>query len=144
MMKRRLIRRAIAKILTSWIFFLGLAVGLALAFIEGTRLKEGPLLAALLGGACLSVLATWIGLRMLYSLVARINGGPFRKGDTVEILVGPHRGRTGQVYEEWKERNEVRVDLGAEAANRCEDVFGHVQLVRAKNLEPTDREPSSE
>jgi transcription antitermination factor NusG len=64
------------------------------------------------------------------------NGGPFHKGDTVRILVGPHEGRVSRVYEEWKERNQVKVDLGAELSRKVEDVFSFIELKRERGAEP--------
>jgi hypothetical protein len=135
-MKRRLIRRFLARAWVRVAAFVIVAVGLTLAFVTWRCPGRLPSLLELLGGAFVSVMVTWAIYAVLLSLAVRVNAGPFRKGDTVEILVGPHRGKIGQVHEEWKERDEVRVDIGADAANRCEDVFGHVELVRVKELDP--------
>lgn len=62
-------------------------------------------------------------------VLSAINGGPFLIGDKVRILTGKYKGQTGVVYEEWKERGQVRVDLGAAARDTVEDVFGHIELI---------------
>lgn len=82
-----------------------------------------------MGAAC-GVVSTWVFLRALWHILARINGAPFRNGDVVQIRVGEHRGRVATVYEEWKQRGEVRVDLGERAKKDLKDVFSYVELCR--------------
>ncbi|MBN1916744.1 MAG: KOW motif-containing protein [Verrucomicrobia bacterium] len=124
--------------------FVVLAVALTLAIVAWRYPREMPSLFEFFGAAAGAVVITWLVFVTLHALAVRLNGGPFRKGDTVEILVGPHRGRIGRVYEEWRERGEVRVNLGAAAEGRLEDVFGQTQLVRARKPELADRQASPE
>jgi hypothetical protein len=65
-----------------------------------------------------------------------INGGPFHRGELVQVIAGPYAGRIAAVYEEWPSRNEVRIDLGESEWKERKDVFSHVQLCRVKPVEP--------
>ncbi|MCX5661820.1 MAG: hypothetical protein NTW19_19245 [Planctomycetota bacterium] len=60
-----------------------------------------------------------------------VNGAPFREGDTVCVLVGPHRGTITTVYEVWATRSQVRVCLGEQAKLQVKDVFGTNHVCRA-------------
>jgi hypothetical protein len=68
----------------------------------------------------------------LYYFRARLNGAPFRVGDRVRILVGPHRDRIVQVYDVWGERRQVRVDLDAQTEKDVTDVFSFTQICRER------------
>lgn len=89
---------------------------------------------ALLIGATSGVALTSFGLRVIWRLRRRFNGAPFRSGDLVRILSGRHRGVVTTVYEEWPERDQVRVDLGEQAKRDVQDVFSCVELIREKNI----------
>ncbi|MCK9315557.1 MAG: KOW motif-containing protein [Verrucomicrobia bacterium] len=65
-----------------------------------------------------------------------INGGPFRKGELVQVIAGPYAGRIAAVYEEFPSVDEVRIDLGESEWKERKDVFSHVQLCRVKPVEP--------
>jgi hypothetical protein len=66
----------------------------------------------------------------IYSLAARMNGAPFRIGDSVRILSGPYRDRIARVYEIWEPRDQVRLDLDADARKKVTDVFSYTQVCR--------------
>jgi len=72
----------------------------------------------------------------IYDICVRINGGPFKVGDTVQILTGPHRGRVTQIYSPWRE-SAFRVRLGPEEEKECKDIFSSMGLLRNENTEPT-------
>jgi len=74
---------------------------------------------------------------------SKINGAPFREGDRVRILVGPHRDRIASVYAVWKERNQVRVALDEQAYKDVKDVFGLTQVCREKIAKPAAESDSS-
>ena len=59
-----------------------------------------------------------------------VNGGPFREGDSVRILVGPYKDRVVRIYEVWSERNQIRVDLGKPSEAAYSDVFSVLQVCR--------------
>ncbi len=79
-----------------------------------------PVTAAGFLGWILGALALW---PLLYWISSRINGAPFREGDMVHILVGPHRGRVVRVYEMWPSRGQARVELGERERVEVTDVF---------------------
>jgi hypothetical protein len=72
----------------------------------------------------------------IYDICVRINGGPFKVGDTVQILTGPHRGRVTQIYSPWRE-SAFRVRLGPEAEKENKDIFCSIGLLRDENIEST-------
>ena len=65
-------------------------------------------------------------------IAVRIQGGPFKAGDDVWILSGKHKNVRTRVYEVWHERGEVRVDLGSQAKESCDDVFDDYAVCRAR------------
>jgi hypothetical protein len=136
-MRRYPIRRFFAR---TWLWvasFMLLSVGLTvLVLFLGTLHHSGGLLLTA-GAATFSVVITHTVLRGAMYILVWLNGGPFRTGDTVQILVGPHQGKITCVYKEWKERNQVRVDLGDEAQRKVEDVFSYVELKKASSTAPT-------
>jgi hypothetical protein len=69
-------------------------------------------------------------LTPLYQIRARRNGAPFRAGDRVRILAGPHRDRLVRVYAIWEDRHQVRVELDAQAKTEVKDVFRYTEICR--------------
>ena len=63
---------------------------------------------------------------------ARVNGSPFRVGDDVMILCGKHAGQRAKIYELWKERAQVRVELGEAERNAVTDVYSETQVCRQR------------
>ncbi len=63
------------------------------------------------------------------------NGGPFKVGDTVQILSGPHKGRISRVYSTWQ-GNTLRVELGTREKDEFKDIFSPAQLLREEIAEP--------
>ncbi len=124
--------------------FLGGSVGLGLYFAMGPGAARGGLFGRLLGGAFVGFIITWLCLKALRHIIAKINWAPFRVDDTVEVLVGPHRGKIAAVYELWLERGEVRVGLGRQAREDVSDVFSYVQVRRVKLPVPTPPPESSD
>lgn len=66
----------------------------------------------------------------IFHLGAKLNGAPYQVGDPVRILVGPHRNRLTRIYEVWKERRQVRVELDQQARESVKDVFEFTQVCR--------------
>jgi hypothetical protein len=91
-------------------------------------------------GFFLAVFPGWFVLGPLYYDRELKNGGPFQVGDTVMILTGPHRGRIARVYSTWQGDN-VRVEIGEEAARGFADIFSPLQLMRApaRSEEPSPK-----
>ncbi len=96
----------------------------------------GPLLATLgmvgvglILGFFLSLLTAWPVLGPFYAgLESRY--GPYAVGDSVQILVGPHRGRNVRVYDVWASRRQLRVELDDAAREQVTDVFWFEQVLR--------------
>lgn len=114
------------------VFTFGFAAG-------ATRLVGPPwdnLAAAITVGAAIPLglligFLSWaVFLTPLYRRRARINGAPFREGDTVRILSGRYRGTVAEVYAVWLERGQFRVDLGEDARKKVEDVFSPTDVLR--------------
>ena len=122
-MKRFVIRRFLVKDWLWKIAFVIIAVSLTLIFVAIDILSNMQFWIILILAATMSVFFTYIILRVLWFLFVRINGGPFKIGDTVQILSGPYRNKITMVYEVWKERSEVRLNLNDKAKNKYEDVF---------------------
>jgi hypothetical protein len=90
-------------------------------------------------GAMIGFVVSWIFFKVLRHIRVWINGGPFHKGDLVQVIAGGHAGRIAAVYEEWPSRNQVRVDLGESEWSEVKDVFSYVQLLKVKSaLPPTE------
>lgn len=64
------------------------------------------------------------------SIASKINGAPFAAGDEVCILVGQYRDRVVRVYEVWKDRHQLRVDLDEQRKNEVKDVFSFHEVCR--------------
>jgi hypothetical protein len=61
-----------------------------------------------------------------------MNGGPFKVGDTVQILTGPYRGRVTRIYSTWQGCT-FRVQLGLEEQKTYKDIFCSDQLLCEEN-----------
>jgi hypothetical protein len=116
--------------------FFGITFCFALAV--GMRGFPDPLRTILLlpAGAMCGAVVGWTGLKTLRRLRMRKNGGPFRKGELVQVIAGPRAGTVTTVYEEWPAKNRVRIDLGEEDAKKRRDVVSHVELCRVPLAEP--------
>ena len=75
-------------------------------------------------------------LAPFYQARGHLNGAPFKVGDVVQILVGPHRGTVTTVYSAWQ-GNAVRVKLGSEEEKTFKDVMQPAQLLREGIAEPS-------
>lgn len=82
------------------------------------------LIGVLVGG----VLGTFV-LGPIFSSRGFKNGGPFRVGDTVQILNGPYKGKVTQVYQIGQHES-VRLRLGEEEEKSFKDIFADVELLR--------------
>lgn len=60
------------------------------------------------------------------------NGAPFREGDVVRILRGPHKQKVVPIYDVWIERDQVRVNLGEKEKNEMSDVFSLLSIRKLK------------
>lgn len=80
--------------------------------------------------AFLGIPVAFIVLVPLYYIGDRLAGAPFRVGDRVRILIGPHRDRIVEIYEVWESRRQIRVILDAESEREVRDVFSFTQVCR--------------
>lgn len=87
-------------------------------------------------GYFLALFVGCIVLPPVYELRERLNGGPFKPGDTVRILVGPYAGRITQVESSWQGRA-YRVNLGPEERESFKDVLEAANLRRERSAEPS-------
>ncbi len=109
----------------------GLAVIVDLSFaVQAPDLKQ--MFGMILPGAAIGFFASWFVFKLLWHIRIWINGGPFKEGDIVQVIGGPHAGKIAAVYEEWPSRSQVRVDLGEAEWKNVKDVFYNVQLVKVK------------
>jgi hypothetical protein len=82
-------------------------------------------------GRFIAILLGWFILGpLLYSRMVD-NGGPFKIGDSVQILTGPYRGKISTVYSTWQ-GDSVRVSIGEEAKEDFSDVFYPEELLKEK------------
>jgi hypothetical protein len=94
----------------------------------------GILVLSLLLGFFLAVLLAWPVLGVIYYMIEDRNGGPFKVGDTVQILTGPYKGRVSQVYSTWQ-GSSVRVELGEKEKEEFKDIFSPIALLREEPSE---------
>jgi hypothetical protein len=114
--------------------FWGSSVALATVFAVRLHFSAMHLVPAVLVGAMAGFAVTYFILYLAWHLRARLNGAPFQIGDSVQILTRRHYGIVTTVYEEWRERHQIRVELGEEAKKSVEDVFSLIEVARAKNI----------
>jgi len=87
----------------------------------------------LVSGAIAGAVAAILVVKTFRFVRVRLNGGPFRKGDVVQVIEGPHADTIGVIYEEWPSRDQVRVALEEELWRATSDVFTQVQITKAGN-----------
>lgn len=116
--------------------FWGGSLGAGILLLAPSYSRRTGSIVTILAAAMSGALITAFFLHILWRLRAWLNGAPFRKGDVVQILAGKHQGRIARVYDEWIERNEVRVDVGKQAKRDVEDVFSFVEISRIEDDEP--------
>ena len=92
---------------------------------------------SVVGVFCAVALAPVI-LPPLYHLRAIRNGAPFQEGDYVHVLVAPYQDVIARVYEIWTDRNQLRIELGADAKRAVEDVFSFVEVCRVANADQSN------
>ena len=103
-------------ILKYWPLPLMVAVCLAIALILTS--KGGPVFPAILTGAIISAFSAFFVGRITYLIwIHRTRGGPFSKGDRVEIIEGPHVGRKGEIRFNDSECNRAWIALDGDEAN---------------------------
>ncbi len=113
------------------VILLGTAVCIDLSLaIQAPDLPQ--MFALIFGGAIVGFIASWIFFKIVWHIRVWINGGPFRKGDLVQVIAGVHAGKIVTVYEEWPSRSQVRIDLGEREWKEVKDAFSYVQLCRVK------------
>ena len=71
----------------------------------------------------------------VYQWQARMNGGPFRVGDTVRVIAGPEKGRVAKIYQ-LSQAASFRIDLGEDARARLTDIYAGYQVER---VDPAER-----
>ena len=59
---------------------------------------------------------------IFYDLMTKINGGPFKIGDTVKILTNKCNGKIGTIYSLWQGA-EFRVFIGNDYKDNHDDIF---------------------
>jgi hypothetical protein len=91
-------------------------------------------LLALLLGFFLAMFPGWLVIGPLFYDREVKNGGPFKVGDSVQILSGLHKGRVSRVYSTWQ-GNMLRVELGAGERDEFKDIFSSAQLLREGSAE---------
>jgi len=64
-----------------------------------------------------------------YRQMEKVNGGPFREGDQVYIIVGRHRGEIRTVYSDWQGLS-VRLDVGENEKKTFKDVYFSLRLIK--------------
>lgn len=123
---------AAAGILGAWVFGLCFAGNSVVPVLDISYVAGFLILVVLSipGGAVLGVIFLLPFLRML---ACKINGAPFKLGDSVEILRGPYRGTVTRVYETWESRYQLRVVLGEAQKKSVTDVFDIQEVCRVKN-----------
>jgi hypothetical protein len=91
----------------------------------------------LLSYAAISGLGFYAGLFsvgwLVLKLARRVNGAPYKIGESVIVLSGPYSGKTSTIYEIAKGQGGQpvpRVDLGEEAKQRYQDLFEEYSLLR--------------
>ena len=131
-MKKFVIRRLLAK---NWLWitaFVVIAICFTLTFITINFPGNLHFLIKLFLAAMFSVFITHTVLRIFRFLIVKINGGPFKVGDTVLILNGPYSNQIVGVNEVWKERKQVRVNLNDIAKKKNEDIFSDIEIINIK------------
>lgn len=88
---------------------------------------------AWLVGFFTAIVSGWCVLGPYYFHRSEINGAPFQIGDRVRILAGPYRDQIREIYEIWTSRNQVRLNLGAEAKDQFTDIYGYIAVCRCSD-----------
>ncbi len=88
-------------------------------------------------GLFVSLVVGWMLVGSLEHGRVIANGGPFKVGDLVQVITGPHAGRIGRVYAQGAYET-LHVDLGPEAKEKHEDCFGGIKLIRVAETELSD------
>lgn len=121
---------AVAGVVMAWVF--GFQTSGGMPVMDASYIAGVLVLVVLVipGGAVLGLMFLAPLLRMVSN---SLNGAPFKAGDEVRILRGPHRDKITRVYETWDVRKELRVDLGEELKQSVKDVFNVEEVCRVKN-----------
>ncbi len=131
-------------LLAAWVLGFGVAFALLGVNVFGwprpllswlTLSWTSGICAAAVAGVLVGYISAMVVLGPVYEVRARINGAPFRVGDSVQILIGEHRGTVTKVYEVWPERRQVRTELGELARKQVRDVFGEISVMRVASPE---------
>lgn len=80
-------------------------------------------------GLALGIFPGGMVLGILLHFRSMMNGGPFKPGDTIQVIGGIFDGRVTKVYSGWQ-GNSVRVELGEDAKREFKDVFSPHQLIK--------------
>jgi len=118
------------------IVFWGFPLCIGLYFVMQSDSNRTGYIMSIVVGALIGVIVSYFFLRTLWHIRARINGAPFYKGDIVLILTGKYRGQVVSIYEVWKDRNQVRVDIGEQAKIDAKDVFSFIEVCRETQAKP--------
>lgn len=116
-------------------FFIGVATCITLALAIQGYPDWAQMYVLVPVGAFVGAAISGVLLRIMWCIRVRINRGPFHKGDLVQVLAGSYAGRIAVVYEEWRSRNEVRIDLGEQEWRETKDVFSYVQLCKIESVD---------
>ena len=111
--------------------FWGCPLCVGVGFAIPIYLAQKGFILAIMTGAFAGVLISYFVLRGFYHVVASMNGAPFQEGDIVQILIGEYQGQVGSIYEKWKDRKQVRVDLGEQAMKDLKDIFSYNEICRS-------------
>ena len=121
----------------SWpwnLMFWGCPLCIGLGFAMPLYLAQKGFISAIMTGTFAGVLISYFVLRGLNYIIARMNGAPFQERDIVQVLAGEYQGHVGSVYEEWKDRKQVRVDLGEQAKKDLKDIFSFNEICRSESV----------
>jgi len=118
--------------------FFGGSLCIGLAFAMPMYIAQKKFISAIVVGAFAGVMIGYFVSHGFYYIITRMNGAPFHKGDVVQNLSGEYKGHVVSVYEEWKGRKQVRVDLGETAMKDLKDVFSFNEICRVNRTE-TDK-----
>src|SRR5258708_28431966 len=114
------------------IWYLGSATSLHPQNLREWRLVIGFVslsCAVVLTALLIALVLSWIVLSPLYRHQARLNGAPFKVGDSVRVLSGPSKGCNARIYSIWQ-GGTFRVDLDESAKEHFAQLFAAYQLER--------------
>jgi hypothetical protein len=103
------------------------------ALYFGSATASGGFLLAVMSALAIGfIIGFMVFGRIFFIIFSRLNGAPFREGEMVRILTGPHRDCLTRIYAVWDERGSVRAEIDDQAKKDVKDVFTYHQICREK------------